>query len=53
MYDRMQEMSRQDMEKVHDAAMSLLKTTGVAFNDKEALEIFKGQWFQGGRFHGF
>ncbi len=41
MYDRMQELDRQNMEKIHDAAMDLLKTTGVAFNEKEALEIFK------------
>ncbi|MDA3787265.1 MAG: trimethylamine methyltransferase family protein [Desulfobacula sp.] len=29
------------MEKIHDAAMDLLKTTGVSFNEDEALEIFK------------
>ena len=46
MYDRMQELSRQDMEKLHDAAMDLLKSTGVAFNDKEALEIFKDNGFK-------
>ncbi len=45
MYDRMQELSRQDMEKIHDAAMDLLKTTGVAFNDEEALAIFKDNGF--------
>ncbi|WP_457553279.1 trimethylamine methyltransferase family protein [Desulfobacula sp.] len=41
MYDRMQELTAQDMEKVHGAAMDLLKNTGISFNDKEALEIFK------------
>jgi trimethylamine--corrinoid protein Co-methyltransferase len=41
MYDRMQELSIQNMEKIHDAAMDLLKTTGVSFNEDEALEIFK------------
>jgi trimethylamine--corrinoid protein Co-methyltransferase len=41
MYDRMQELSTQNMEKIHAAAMDILKTTGVAFNDQEALEIFK------------
>jgi trimethylamine--corrinoid protein Co-methyltransferase len=46
MYDRMQELTRQDMEKVHDAAMDLLKTTGVAFNDEEALTIFKDNGFK-------
>jgi len=37
----MQELSTQNMEKIHGAAMDLLKTTGVSFNDEEALEIFK------------
>jgi trimethylamine--corrinoid protein Co-methyltransferase len=46
MYDRMQELSRQDMEKIHDAAMDLLKTTGVAFNDEEGLQIFKDNGFK-------
>ncbi|NOX32503.1 MAG: trimethylamine methyltransferase [Deltaproteobacteria bacterium] len=41
MYDRMQELSGRDMEKIHNAAMDLLKNTGVSFNDQEALEIFK------------
>jgi trimethylamine--corrinoid protein Co-methyltransferase len=41
MYDRMQELSTQNMEKIHAAAMDLLKTTGVSFNEEEALEIFK------------
>ena len=41
MYDRMQELSTQNMEKIHGASMDLLKTTGVSFNDQEALEIFK------------
>ncbi|MCP4721290.1 MAG: trimethylamine methyltransferase [Desulfobacteraceae bacterium] len=41
MYDRMQELSTQNMEKIHDAAMDLLKTTGISFNEEEALEIFK------------
>ncbi|WP_299977836.1 trimethylamine methyltransferase family protein [Desulfobacula sp.] len=41
MYDRMQELSIQNMEKIHDAAMDLLKNTGVSFNEEEALEIFK------------
>ncbi|MCK5836222.1 MAG: trimethylamine methyltransferase family protein [Desulfobacula sp.] len=41
MYDRMQELSTQNMEKIHSAAMELLKDTGVSFNDEEAIEIFK------------
>jgi len=41
MYDRMQELSTQNMEKIHSSSMDLLKTTGVSFNEEEALEIFK------------
>ncbi len=41
MYDRMQELGKKDMEKIHAASMDLLKNTGVAFNEEEALEIFK------------
>lgn len=41
MYDRMQELTTQNMEKIHGAAMDLLKNTGVSFNENEALEIFK------------
>ena len=41
MYDRMQELSTENMEKIHSSAMDLLKNTGVAFNEEEAIEIFK------------
>ncbi len=41
MYDRMQELTIPNMQKIHEAAMDLLKNTGVSFNDDEALEIFK------------
>ncbi len=37
----MQELSEKDMKKIHAASMDLLKNTGVAFNEEEALEIFK------------
>lgn len=46
MYDRMQELTRQQMEKIHDSAMDLLKNTGVAFNDEEGLEIFRSNGFR-------
>ncbi len=46
MYDRMQELTVQQMEKIHDAAMDLLKNTGVAFNDEEGLDIFKSSGFR-------
>ena len=41
MYDRMQELTKEQIEKIHAASMDLLKNTGVSFNDDEALEIFK------------
>jgi len=46
MYDRMQELTTQQMEKIHDASMDLLKNTGVAFNDEEGLEIFRSNGFK-------
>ncbi len=45
MYDRMQTLTKDQMAKIHDSAMDLLKTTGVNFNDPEALEIFKAHGF--------
>jgi len=41
MYDRMQELSTQNINKIHTAAMAILKDTGVSFKEEEALEIFK------------
>ncbi|MBF0235612.1 MAG: trimethylamine methyltransferase family protein [Desulfamplus sp.] len=41
MYDRMQELTIAQIEKIHTASMDLLKNTGIAFNDSEALQIFK------------
>ncbi|MBF0242775.1 MAG: trimethylamine methyltransferase family protein [Desulfamplus sp.] len=41
MYDRMQQLTTEQIEKIHSASMDILKNRGVAFNDKEALEIFK------------
>ena len=46
MYDRMQELTGPQMEKIHDAAMDLLKHTGVAFNDEEGLEVFRSNGFR-------
>ena len=46
MYDRMQTMTQSQVEKIHAAAMDLLKTTGVSFNDEEALSIFKSNGFK-------
>lgn len=41
MYDRMQELTVEQIEKIHAASMDILKNTGVAFNEEEALDIFK------------
>lgn len=41
MYDRMQELTKEQMTRIHDKSMDILKNTGVAFNEDEALEIFK------------
>ena len=46
MYDRMQELTTAEMQKLHDASMDLLGTTGVGFNDEEALTIFKDAGFR-------
>ena len=45
MYDRMQTLSPQNMETIHGAALQILETTGVAFNHKESLDIFKSAGF--------
>lgn len=41
MYDRMQELTTAQMTQIHNASMSLLKTTGIVINEEEALSIFK------------
>ncbi len=46
MYDRMQTFTQEELTKLHDASMDLLKNTGIAFNEKEALEIFKKNGFK-------
>ena len=46
MYDRMQTFSEQELSRLHDAAMAILSGTGVAFNDTEALEIFRANGFK-------
>jgi trimethylamine--corrinoid protein Co-methyltransferase len=46
MYDRMQELGKDQMTRIHDASMDILKNTGVIFNEDEALEIFKKNGFR-------
>ena len=45
-YDRMQQMTQPQMERLHDASMDLLKNVGVSFKCDEALEIFKSNGFK-------
>jgi trimethylamine--corrinoid protein Co-methyltransferase len=44
--DRMQTLTQSDMTRIHDASMNILGRVGVAFNHKEALDIFKAKGFK-------
>jgi len=46
MYGRWQNFTEKELTHIHDASMDLLKTIGVAFNDDEALSIFKKNGFK-------
>jgi trimethylamine--corrinoid protein Co-methyltransferase len=46
MYDRMQALTQEDMTKLHEASMSILRDTGVEFNDPESVEIFQEHGFK-------
>ena len=46
MYVRMQTFTEKELTNIHDASMDLLKNIGVAFNDDEALSIFKKNGFK-------
>ncbi|NOY86320.1 MAG: trimethylamine methyltransferase [Deltaproteobacteria bacterium] len=41
MFDRMQAFTNEEMTRIHDSAMEILRDVGVAFHEPEALEIFK------------
>ncbi|MEE9229430.1 MAG: trimethylamine methyltransferase family protein [Acidobacteriota bacterium] len=41
MFDRMHEFAKEEIQKIHAASMRLLGETGVAFNEPEAVEIFR------------
>ena len=41
MYDRMQTFSDEELTKIHDAALHILKKIGARFDDDEAIDIFK------------
>lgn len=46
MYDRMHTFTTDQMTRIHDASMALLSGVGVAFNEREALEIFASNGFK-------
>jgi trimethylamine--corrinoid protein Co-methyltransferase len=46
MVDRMQALTADQMNRIHDASMDVLSSVGVAFNDAEALEIFAKHGFR-------
>jgi trimethylamine--corrinoid protein Co-methyltransferase len=46
MYDRMQTLTDEMLQKIHNASMAVLKQTGVAFNDAKALALFKENGFK-------
>lgn len=41
MYDRIHEFTKDQCDRIHAASLTLLAETGIAFNEPEALEIFK------------
>lgn len=46
MYDRMQTFSKSDLEAIHNASMELLESTGVVFQDKRSVNVFKDHGFR-------
>lgn len=46
MYDRMQELTKQQKENIHNASMDLLKNTGIVINEEEGIQIFKENGFK-------
>ena len=46
MYDRMPTLTEAQMTKIHDAAMNILSSVGVAFNETESLDIIKKNGFK-------
>jgi trimethylamine--corrinoid protein Co-methyltransferase len=46
MYDRMHTYTDEELNRIHNAAMDLLQTIGVVFEDDEALALFKTHGFK-------
>jgi len=46
MYDRMQALTKNQKNNIHEASMDLLKNTGIVMNEEEAIQIFKDHGFK-------
>jgi trimethylamine--corrinoid protein Co-methyltransferase len=46
MTDRMQVLTSNEIQLIHEASMEILTDTGLRFNAEEALEIFRGRGFK-------
>ena len=46
MYDRMQTFTDEELTKIHDGALHILKNIGARFDDDEAIDIFKKAGFK-------
>jgi trimethylamine--corrinoid protein Co-methyltransferase len=45
MYDRMQTLTDEELNTIHDMSMALLAKTGVAFNEPDAIGVFENRGF--------
>ena len=46
MYDRMQSFSEEELTMIHTSSMAILKQTGVVFNNRDALQLFRENGFK-------
>ncbi len=46
MHNRIQSLSSEDLNRIHDASMEILKETGIAFKEPHALTLFKNRGFK-------
>jgi len=45
MMDRFQTLTGEELTLIHDASMDILKNTGICFNSKAAVQLFKKHVF--------
>jgi len=45
-FDRIQSLSKEDIEKIHDGSMEILLKVGVQFEDENTLGVFKSHGFK-------